>query len=254
MGQEIEQPAFVLHSRPYRETSLLVTFFTEDYGKQNSIVKGVRSGSKSAKAKQAWLQPFQSLNLSWLEKNTARSDLLLLRDMEPSTIRFPLFGEANLCGLYLNELLYRLLYPSLSAPDLFECYQQTLYQLAKSENRAQQAWALRKFEFALLSELGFAFDLQHSHDGQIIHAEQEYLFFPELGFFHRDQIDSGEERQKGVKISGECLQKFREQSFCEPCLPALKRLFKLCLAPYLGQHPIQARSLFQVLSEGRNKL
>lgn len=248
MAVEIEQSAFVLHQRPYRETSLLVTFFTPDYGKQNAVVKGVRSASKSARAKQAWLQPFQGLSIRWLEKSVAGSHLVSLRHFEPGEVRFPLFGEANLCGLYVNELLYRLLYPSLAVGQVFHQYQQALYGLAKAQNRAEQAWVLRQFEFGLLTELGFGFDLSCNHQGEPIEAEKEYEFFAELGFFewrgHSEQVS-------GVRVSGHCLQQFQDGVFCEACLPQLKSLFQTFLAPYLGQQPIQARRLFQASVEDK---
>jgi len=241
LGEHIEQLVFVLHRRAYRETSLLVTFFTERYGKQNAIIKGVRSASKSSQAKQAWLQPFQGLQLRWREKASANHDLITLYDFESVPTRFPLMGESNLCGLYLNELLYRILYPSIETTELFQAYQQALYDLAVSQTRNDQAWALRKFEFSLLTDLGVALDLKVDYYGQPISTNKRYLFHIELGFFPEPFKDT----QEGLVVSGRCLQQFANRHYCESCLKEWKALLRYCLSPFLGKSPIQARALFQ---------
>jgi len=245
LATDIEQQAFVLHRRSYRETSLLVTFFTPDFGKQNAVVKGVRSSSKTAQAKQAWLQPFQGVSISWRDKTPRQSDLVSLRQLEPSHIRFPLGGESSICGLYLNELLYRLLYPSLEVSQLFTQYQQALYDLAIAENRNQQAWVLRKFEFALLSELGYAFQTEVDYFQTPIQADKKYLFHLELGLFPEPFSQLSLDQNQGIIISGQCLLLFAQKTYCESCLTEWKRLFRYVLMPYLGHKPIQTRSLFQ---------
>ncbi len=237
MAIEIQQTAFVLHRRPFRETSLLVTFFTENKGKINAIVKGVRSSAKTARVKQAWLQPFQTLNISWVEKNRPTSDLVNLRLLEPTTLRFPLTGDANICGLYVNELLYRLLFQSVASPDLFSQYQRTLLELAKTENRQQQAWALRQFEYALLLEMGVAMDMDLDSNHQPVQAECFYQFVLEVGFV-KSESDKGH-------VSGEVLHAFRQQKYSEAALPVLKYLFRFVLSHYLGDKPIHTRKLFK---------
>lgn len=238
MRTEIKQQAFVLHSRPFRETSLLVTFFTEERGKQNAIIRGVRSSSKLARAKQAWLQPFQRLTISWVEKKVASSDLVTIHLLEPSNTRFPLMGEANFCGLYLNELLYRMLYPAVISLDLFKHYQQALFDLSKSSNRQQQSWGLRVFEYQLLSDLGVGLDLLSDSHGNEIDENKSYLFNLEQGFvveFNEDKIG----------ISGQCLIKFANHDYSTDCLSALKKLFRFILSYYLGDKPIKTRLLFK---------
>lgn len=244
LAKDIEQLAFVLHRRPYRETSLMVTFFTPDYGKQNAVIKGVRSGSKTAQAKQAWLQPFQGVTIGWRERAHRTSDLISLRQLEASSVRFPLVGESNLCGLYVNELLYRLLYPGLESEQLFQAYQQTLYDLARAHERFRQAWVLRQFEFELLSELGVAFQTETDRFHRPILAGETYLFHLEQGLFPRSDLNEQEPLQ-GVWVSGECLLKFAERTYCESCLKDWKRLFRYVLSAHLGEKPIQTRALFQ---------
>ncbi len=248
MAIEIIQQALVLHRRPYRETSLLVTFFTPQHGKLNAVIRGVRSKSKASQAKQAWLQPFQLLTISWVEKNALNlPGLINLRQLEPTQIRFPLLGENNICGLYVNELLYRLLYPHVGMEVLFESYQQTLYDLAISKNRLDQAWVLRQFEYQLLMSMGYALQTDLDVEQQPIQSQKQYHYFPEVGAVKISDFseDKSFHSSSYVTISGECLLKFSAFQKCDACLSVWKQLFRMLLAHYLGDKPIQTRTLFQ---------
>lgn len=243
MAREVQQTAFILHRRPYRETSLLLTLFTPEEGKLNAIAKGVKGKSKSAQAKQAWCQPFQQLQVGWVEKSTQNLPALVsLRQLEPTNVRFPLLGESNICGLYINELLYRLLYPHVAMPSLYDSYQQTLFDLAKSQNRQDQAWVLRQFEYELLMAMGYAVLLDEDAHHNPIQAENIYVFYPETGAF---PLEREGQNAQGIQISGECLLKFAQFERCDECLGQWKKLFRRILAHYLGDKPIQTRALFQ---------
>ena len=237
---EIEQPAFVLHSRPYRETSALVTFFTPEYGKINGVVRGVRGGRKTASQKTAMLQPFQQVTLQWREKPNNRSDLLSIQQIEMASLRFPLQAEANICGLYINELLYRLLFPQVATETLFDVYQQTLYQLLAAQKRTDQAWALRQFEYHFLSEMGHGIQCEFDIHQQPIDSQQCYYFYPQFGAV----LASMDTQKQGIPIQGECLLAMQTSRYCESCLPSLKQLFRMVLAHYLGDKPIMTRELF----------
>jgi len=237
---EIEQSAYVLHSRPYRETSALVTFFTPEHGKINGVVRGVRGGRKTSSQKTAMLQPFQKLTLQWREKPNNRSDLVSIKQVEFDSIRFPLAAEANICGLYVNELLYRLLFPQVATESLFELYQHTLYDLLAATQRNQQAWSLRQFEHHLLAEMGHGLQCDTDVNQQPILAEQAYFFYPQMGAVLA-HLDS---QKQGAPIQGESLLAMQEMRYCEACLPDLKRLYRTVLAHYLGGKPIMTRELF----------
>ncbi len=237
---EIEQPAFVLHSRAYRETSALVTFFSPHYGKFNGIIRGVRGGRKTASQKSALLQPFQLLTLQWRERANKASDLVSIHQFERASLYFPLAGEASICGLYLNELLYRLLFSHVAAEPLFEQYQQTLYQLLAAKTRNEQAWALRLFEYHLLNELGQGVVCDEDMAQQPINPEINYYFYPESGAVSVEQDGLA----TGVLISGRSLLALAEQRYCEASLPQLKQLLRAVLTPYLGTKPMMTRQLF----------
>lgn len=238
---EIEQAAFVLHSRPYRETSALVTFFSPEYGKFNGVVRGVRGGRKTASQKSALLQPFQLLTVQWREKANKTSDLVSIQQFELANLRFPLSGDASICGLYLNELLYRLLFPLVAVEPLFEYYQQALYQLLSAQDRNEQAWALRQFEYHLLNELGQGLICDVDIYQQPIEAAANYYFYPETGAI-KEEMDG---LKTGVAITGLCLKSLAERHYDEACLPQLKKLFRVILNQYLGNKPIITRQLFK---------
>ena len=140
------QPAFVLHSYPYKETSLIVEVFSRDYGRVPLIAKGAHSQLRGV------LQTFQPLQLGW----TGKSEVRTLTTAEWIGGLLPLERSALLCGFYLNELMVKLLARDDPHPALFDHYVSALNQLAHDE---PAAIVLRQFELALLRETGVAASL-----------------------------------------------------------------------------------------------
>lgn len=238
-----QQPAFVLHSRPYRETSLMLTLFTPEFGKLNATVRGLRSGGKGAAQKQAWLQPFQALQMQWRATEHSVNEWIHPQNFEPHGLPIALNGEANLCGLYLNELLYRLLQTCAPMERLFVQYQHTLNTLALAQNRADQAWCLRQFELALLTELGYELDLTQDHHATDLDPSARYAYHPQLGFV---RVNPGDTRAAlEWSMSGECITKLAQNRVCSDCLPAWKQLMRRVLQPHLGLKPLATRQLFK---------
>ncbi|WP_319381477.1 DNA repair protein RecO [Thiomicrorhabdus sp.] len=237
---QIQTEAFVLHSRPYKETSALVTFFSAEQGKFNAVVRGVRGG-KSAYRKNALLQMFQPLRLEWKTRSSNHSDLISLRQFESAGRSYGLNGEGNLCGLYINELLYRSLYPHLAAETLFAAYKQTLQALLLAEDRRHHGWILRRFESALLSEMGEELVYLEDASHQPIIGDQMYYYLPQVGPVASDRL----EQTGGTAISGHCLMALGEGRYCGECLLQWRDLMRVLLAPYLGDKPIMARQLFR---------
>ncbi|KUJ71885.1 DNA repair protein RecO [Thiomicrospira sp. WB1] len=235
MAQAITQSGYVLHQKAYRETSALVTFFTPEQGKLTAVVRGLRSGQKGAAAKRALCQPFQPLHLSWRE---GRGELVTLHSMEAAGIRFPLMGEASYCGLYVNELMYRLLYPGVAMTPFYRAYEQTLYQLADAKDRAQQAWQLRQFEWVLLDQLGVRIEFRQSLDGQPIDPHAHYAFAPDAGFWPvgPNSIE--------LTVPGHCLLAFAQGDYDAACQKPWRFIFRTALTQALNGQPIQARALF----------
>src|SRR5688500_5274253 len=151
-----EQPSFILHERPYRETSLLVEAFTRDHGRVGLVARGVRA--QKPRIARANLAPLQPVVLSW----TGRGELATLVAAEPAGHSLRANGEGLLGALYLNELLVRLLPRGDAQPELFARYAACLEDLAGT---GSPAWGLRRFERDALAELGYALELGHEADG-----------------------------------------------------------------------------------------
>jgi DNA repair protein RecO (recombination protein O) len=178
MNERVRQEsreAFVLHSYPYMETSLLVEAFTRPFGRVSMVARGAR---RPRSPMRGLLLAFQPLALSWFGKGELRT---LARAEWQGGQPF-LRGEALLCGFYLNELLLRLL-PREDAHDaLFDRYRQALQSLAQTmRSGGESAPVLRAFEKTLLKELGYAMTLEQDSAGDAIESGLTYRYDPERG-------------------------------------------------------------------------
>ncbi len=171
-----DEPAWLLHSTPYRETSLVVDLFTREHGRVAAVAKGAKRPRSNLRAV---LLQFQPLRVSW----TGRRELRTLVGAEWSGGLDAPRGDALLCAFYLNELLMRLLAREDPHPLLFDAYGEALAQLG-----AQLALdeTLRRFEWALLREIGYAPDLARDAAREPIDAQRFYGWRPGEGFVVRD--------------------------------------------------------------------
>ncbi|MGE7137049.1 DNA repair protein RecO [Luteibacter sp. NPDC031894] len=168
-----QQPAFVLHARPYRETSLLVECLTRDHGRIGVVARGVRK--ERTRLQRAQLEPFQRVALDLM----MRGELATLRTAESSGPVLRLTGDAGLAGLYLNELVVRLTGRQDPNPELFDHYERTLQRMSAGE---PLAWTLRRFERDMLDSLGYALQLDaDASDGQPLDPAATYVYDPESG-------------------------------------------------------------------------
>ncbi|MHB1946752.1 MAG: DNA repair protein RecO [Gammaproteobacteria bacterium] len=227
------QPAFILHHRPYRETSLILDLLTQDHGRLSVIARGVRTARSRTRA---LLQPFTPLLVTWQGK----SELMTMGSVEAQGAPIQLRGDCLLSAFYLNELLIRILHKHDPHPKLYTIYQETLLELQDAQ-LAQKT--LRLFEKKLLEELGYGHQLQYdiSHGNPFV-AEQNYQFFPEQGF---ELYQEGCIVAEAFIFSGKSLIALeKEQLDDEQSLRDAKRLMRLLLAPLLGSQPLQSRKLF----------
>ena len=166
------QPAFVLHSYPYKETSLIVEVFTRDFGRVPLIAKGAKRPHSQLRGV---LQTFQPLQVAW----TGKSEVRTMVSAEWVGGLRPLERSALLCGFYLNELLVKLLARDDPHAALFDHYIAALNQLAHDE---PPAIVLRKFELSLLKETGVAGNISFiTTTGQPVLPDQLYVIDPERG-------------------------------------------------------------------------
>jgi DNA repair protein RecO (recombination protein O) len=165
-------PAFILHTRPWRETSLLIEAFTRDHGRVGLVARGVR-GARSRFAR-ASLQPLQPLLLGW----SARGELGTLTAAEQTGSPWRLSGDALFAGMYVNELVLRASSRNDAHPGAFAAYTECLARLAESEDIA---WTLRRFERDLLADLGYALMLTHTAGGDPIEPDAWYAYIGDAG-------------------------------------------------------------------------
>ena len=223
------QPAFVLHSYPYKETSLIVDLFTRDHGRIAVVAKGAKRPLSKLRGV---LQTFQPLSVSW----SGKSELRTLIDAEWVGGMLPLERTALLCGFYLNELLVKLLARDDAHRALFDHYVSTLNELAHDE---PAQIVLRKFERALLKETGVAADLGRSTTTrEAVAADVSYVVDPERG--------AREARVSDVwpVVSGKTLLDMEREDYADPAtLAQSKQLMRFLLAHHLGGAPLNTRQI-----------
>lgn len=223
-------PAFVLRTRPYQETSLIVDFLIATSGKLSVVAKGVRSKRSNQKG---LLQPFLPLRISY----SGKSQLKTLRQIEPDSVQINFREERLFSAMYLNELLYHLVEPDTDYPGLFSSYFQTLLLLA--DTQYPEAIPLRQFELLLLQQLGYGADFDLAADTQeLIQNEGFYRLLPEVGFITLTNWEK--DCYTGTEIRG-----IANQSFEEPhILMAARRFCRNALASILGDRPLKSRELY----------
>ncbi|WP_127958859.1 DNA repair protein RecO [Serratia microhaemolytica] len=225
------QRAFVLHARPYSESSLLLDLFTENHGRVRLLAKGVRSRRSPLKG---CLQPFIPLLVRW----GGRGEIKILRSAEAISLGLPLVGSMLYSALYINELLSRVLEQEGDYQALFFDYLACLQALASEGGSPEQA--LRQFELALLTHLGYGLDFLHcAGSGQPIDDAMSYRYREEKGFIASLVIDHH-------SFTGRELRALAERQFPDQItLRAAKRFTRLALKPYLGNRPLKSRELFR---------
>lgn len=227
------QPAYILHARAYRDTSLLLELFTEQYGRVSAVARGAKGTRSRFKG---LLQPFVPLVVSW----SGKGELMTLLAAETNGIAHGLMGDALVCGIYLNELLVRLLHRYDAHSILYQRYQQALYGLQQKSTQL----VLREFEKQLLIELGYALQLdREAQTGLMISPEQFYYFDPSHGLLSC-KITHSQLTTQHV-FSGKSLLALHAGDLLEEnYLRDAKRLLRLALGHLLGGKPIRSRELF----------
>jgi DNA repair protein RecO (recombination protein O) len=223
------QPAFVLHSYPYKETSLIVDMFTREHGRVAVVAKGAKRPLSKLRGV---LQTFQPLSISF----SGKSELRTLIDAEWVGGMLPVEKNSLLCGFYLNELLVKLLARDDPHPALFDHYVATLNQLAHDE---PAQIVLRKFERALLKETGVAADLGRSSTTRAaVEAARDYVVDPERGPREPRPADSW------PVVSGKTLLDMEREDYSDPQTQAQsKQLMRFLLAHHLGGAPLNTRQI-----------
>lgn len=244
---------YVLHSKPFKDTSAIVELLSQEYGRVSVIFKGVRSTKNSAKSRV--LQPFQPLLASWYGKGELKSG----KSVEQGGVPHMLSGKKLYSGIYLNEILLRLLHRDAPAEGIFEHYQQCLSELANTDNIEVH---LRQFEWRLLDSIGYQLPCEcDAQSGAPIVADAYYRYEINHGFIYDSPISSNSRTLRSKVFTGELLltisrdmaayaleQRYNE-NLNRQLLPEAKRLMRLVLAPHLGEKPLESKKLFMGISK-----
>lgn len=227
------EQAFVLHNRPFRNTSALVEAITREYGRVGLVARGARGARSSLRG---LMQPFIPLLLSW----SGRGELFTLTGAEAAGAAVPLSGQRLITGLYLNELLMRLMHRYDPHPELFDLYAHTLVMLSESE--AEEP-VLRRFELGLLQAIGYALILDHdAFSGESIAPDIDYVYDPE----HGPRRASGRE-DEGILVKGATLLALACGCDGRSCGVQEKRFMRAVIAHHLGGRPLNTRSYFATI-------
>lgn len=217
----VSSSGWLLHRRPYRNSSLIVELLTASHGR---IVAVARAGRKANH-----FQPFIPQILEW----RGAGELHSLTLCEPAAPALPLQGDALYCGLYLNELLIRVLHREDPHPEITEAYQQALSGLLQTD--IPHDVVLRYFEMQLLEQMGYGVALHYDALGAEIVIGQRYRFEPEQGWIGDVLGD----------YDGQFISDLVHENWTESVRKSARQLMREALAPHLGPKPLFSRQLFR---------
>jgi DNA repair protein RecO (recombination protein O) len=218
-------PAFLIHRRMYQGSSLLLDFFTKDFGRLRLVARGARKSKTS-------LQMFQCLSISFKGKGELKS----LSQWEIADKPRRILGDDLILAMYANELILRLLPENDEYSEIFHAYWNFLSSL-NSLNSNEKEYALRGFENQMLEDLGYGIDFSSDMNGEPINKDLKYEFIEHQGFSRSDNgIIPGKilvnllKREKIVTDTNE--------------LSILKKMNRKRLKSLLGDKPLKSKELF----------
>jgi len=225
------QPAYVLHSRRYNESSLIVEFFTRDFGRIATLAKGVLN---SKRTQQSLLQPFIPLIIAY----RGRGELPILTTLEPADVVEMPHGKVLYCGMYINELLMRMTARQDPHDVLFNAYTQCMLSLLKSDGSNREIEpVLRNFEVRLLNELGFSLQLKEDQLGNEINPQLEYQYDVLAGPVLSTQSPSSICGDSLLALATGCFETHQQRD-------EARLLMRQAIRHHLGGQSLKSRELF----------
>ncbi|MBA3904622.1 MAG: DNA repair protein RecO [Rhodocyclaceae bacterium] len=229
------QAAYVLHTYPFRETSLIVKAFSRGHGRLALVARGAR---RPRSAVRGLLMAFQPLELGWFGQGEMRT----LAKVEWIGGQPLLQADALLLGYYMNELLLKLLPREDAHPALFDAYAEAVRALAFGE--PSQA-SLRRFEVMLLKELGYGLTLDREADsGRPLDPAKHYAWVIERG-----PVEAAEGGNAPIFLGQALLAMARDDFSATETLAQAKQLMRMLIHHYLDGQPLSSRRVFKELQE-----
>ncbi|MEO7729298.1 MAG: DNA repair protein RecO [Burkholderiales bacterium] len=239
------EPAFVLHSYPFRETSLIIEVFTRNYGRVALVARGAR---RPRSALRGVLLAFQPLLLTW----GGKAELRTLHKAEWQGGLPQLQGRGLLCGFYLTELMLKLLARDDAHEALYATYHATLSALS---NGGDHAVTLRGFEQRLLQEAGYALTLDRDAiTGEEIRAGDVYHYQLERGPVRvghsAREPDAGGAGEKRLELAGQTLHDMARGDYSSAVtLQQSKALMRMLINHCLGNQTLNTRQLLKDMQQ-----
>ena len=228
MRVELE-PSYVLHSRPYRETSMIIYALTKQHGVVHMVSRGAKKKSGNH------LQPFTKMYLSW----SGNGDLVSLTKIEHEHSRYTSNFRAQVQCFYLHELILKLIPRQSPEPELFDLYENTLDAMI---NNPADEYVLRNFEVRLLAIMGHPLQLEYDYiSDEAIEAQLIYRYDPD----HGPTRVTARQQQWNV-LSGDLLVHLHDDDLTEKILPEAKVFLRGLVKHYLYGKPLITRELLKV--------
>lgn len=228
-------PCFILHSRAWRETSMMAEVFSRQEGRITLVARGVRTAKKNNS--QALLQPYRKIMLGWYGKG----EMGTVNSLEAGDSEYALQGRRLMSGFYINELTMRLLHRHEPHPELFDAYEHALAKL--SRDACEQA-TLRIYEKQILRAVGFGLVLDHDiRTLDAINHDALYHYQLEAG---PSLTSPDSNTMPSVIIHGSTLRSLEKECFEQPRdLAEARSLMRSIIAGILGPKPLASRKLYQ---------
>lgn len=226
----------MLHSYPFKETSLVVEAFSRSFGRLGLVARGARRPRSSLRG---LLMAFQPLSLSW----AGRAELRTLHRAEWLAGHAPLAGSSLMCGFYLNELLLKLVAREDPHQGLYVAYEEALDRFRAGD---PPGWVLRRFEQKLLRELGYGMALDRDAAGEPIQATASYTYLLE----HGPSVLSNAGPVPPLELSGKTLLDMAVDDYSDPLtLQQSRALMRFVLNHYLGGQVLHTRQLLRDMQQ-----
>ncbi|MCZ6803885.1 MAG: DNA repair protein RecO [Proteobacteria bacterium] len=234
-------PCYILHSRDYRESSLILEIFSREFGRISLVAKGAKRNKKRQAIN---YNLYQKYLVSWVSK----SELGTLIDIDLDNLMKSFKPGQIMTGFYMNEVILRLLHKHESHPELFDSYDSTISKLLNDE---PEQTLLRYYEKTLLRSLGYGVILDHDvQTGEPINAEEDYFYVFDFG----PSIET-HNTSPGIKISGKTLLELNTETLSDARnINEAKLFFRSILNQHFGNKPLASRQLYQAYIQNKKNV